>query len=64
MNVEKVRYHLKEAYEKHVTENTNYSSLEFENRKRNLDDAYEAANRQYLEKKLNDFEEAKQTSSA
>ena len=58
VNVEKARYHLKEAYEKHVTENTNDSSLEFEIRKRNLDDAYEAANRQYLDKKLNEFEEA------
>ena len=61
MNVEKARHYLKEAYEKHVSENTNDSSLEFEIRKRNLDDAYEAANRQYLDKKLNEFEEAAQT---
>ena len=43
---------------KHFSENTNDSSLEFEIRKRNLDEAYEAANRQYLDKKLNEFEEA------
>ena len=58
VNVEKARHYLKEAYEKLVTENTNDSNLEFEIRKRNLDDAYEAANRQYMDKKLNEFEEA------
>ena len=58
VNVEEARHHLKEAYNKHVIENSKDSSIEVESRKRKLDEAYETANRQYLEKKLNEFEEA------
>ena len=39
-------------------ENSKDSSIEVESRKTKLDEACETANRQYLEKKLNEFEEA------
>ncbi|XP_072016329.1 uncharacterized protein [Amphiura filiformis] len=55
VRVEKARHHLKEA---HVIENDKTSCYAFEQSKRTLDDAYEEANSDYLEKKLNDFEEA------
>ena len=58
MNVEEARHHLKEAYNKHVIENSKDSSIEVESRERKLDEAYETANWQYLEKKLNEFVEA------
>ncbi|XP_072049998.1 uncharacterized protein [Amphiura filiformis] len=58
VRVEKARHHLKEAHDKHVIENDKSSCYAFEQSKRALDDAYEEANSDYLEKKLNDFEEA------
>ncbi len=58
VNVEKARHHLKDAFNKHVTENSTESCLEFEIRKRKLDEAYEKANGEYLDQKLKDYKNA------
>ena len=56
---EKARNHLKEVNERHVRENTKETHLEFEQCKEKLDEAYSLANEEYLERKLNEFEQAK-----
>ena len=56
--VEKARTHLKEVNKRHVLENTKDTHLEFETCKERLDEAYNVANEEYLERKLKEFEEA------
>ena len=58
VRVEKARQHLKEVNKRHVKVNTKDTHLEFEQSKVNLDKAYEKANSDYLENKLNEFEDA------
>jgi hypothetical protein len=56
--VEDARQHLKEVFEQHAEVNSRESSLELEQGKDELDKAYEAANQDYLEEKLMEFETA------
>ncbi|XP_072039400.1 uncharacterized protein [Amphiura filiformis] len=56
--VEQARQHLTEVNKRHVKENTKDTHLEFEQSKDELDQAYERANREFIENKLKEYEEA------
>ena len=56
--VEEARKHLREVHKRHVQENTKDTHAELEESKAQLDQAYEKANTEFIEKKLKEYEEA------